>query len=67
LIIAQLVNADFVVISMNVYVRALSIENIATTIPPAKSIVVTRAPVFTMTLQANAGDTPFCASLYPSL
>jgi len=49
LIIALLVNADFIIISMNVYVRALSIEksieNIATVIPGAKSIVVTGAQI----------------------
>ena len=53
LIIALLVNADLVVVTVNVYigtlVTSLSIVNVATTVPSAKSIVVTCAPNFTMT------------------
>jgi Protein of unknown function DUF72 len=52
LIITLLVNTDFVIVSMNVYVGALvtslSVVNITATIPGAESIIISRAPVFTM-------------------
>jgi hypothetical protein len=51
-IVAFLVDADPIIVTMNVYVgtlvASLPIENITTTIPSAKSVVVTGAPCFTM-------------------
>jgi hypothetical protein len=47
LIVALLVNADLVVVTVNVGI--LSIEDIITIITGAKSIVVTDTPYFAMT------------------